>query len=31
MAECDLARQDIFAALDCAAKHLSDEDIRAVG
>jgi|WetSurMetagenome_2_1015567.scaffolds.fasta_scaffold09786_2 hypothetical protein len=31
MAEYDLDRQDILAALDYAAKHLSDEEIRAVG
>ena len=31
MAEYDLVRQDILAALYYAAKHLSDEEIRAVG
>jgi uncharacterized protein (DUF433 family) len=31
MAEYDLTRQDILAALDYAAKRLSDEEIRAVG
>ena len=31
MAEYDLNKQDILAALDYAAKHLSDEEIRAVG
>jgi uncharacterized protein (DUF433 family) len=31
MTEYDLTRQDILAALDCAAKLLSDEEIRAVG
>jgi uncharacterized protein (DUF433 family) len=30
MAEYDLTREDILAALDYAAKHLSDEEIRAV-
>ena len=30
MAEYDLVRQDILAALDYGAKHLSDEEIRAV-
>jgi len=30
MAEYDLVRDDIFAALDCAAKHLASEEIRAV-
>ena len=27
----DLAREDILAVLDYAAKHLSDEEVRAVG
>jgi uncharacterized protein (DUF433 family) len=31
MSEYDLTRQDILAALDYAAKHLSGEEIRAVG
>jgi uncharacterized protein (DUF433 family) len=31
MAEHDLTRPDILAALDYAAKHLSEEEIRAVG
>jgi uncharacterized protein (DUF433 family) len=31
IAEYDLVREDIFAALDYAAKHISDEEIRAVG
>jgi uncharacterized protein (DUF433 family) len=31
MAEYDLTRQDILAALDYAAKHISGEEIRAVG
>ena len=31
MAEYDLGRQDILAALDYAAKRLSGEEIRAVG
>lgn len=31
MAEYDLTKQDILAALDYAAKHLSSEEIRAVG
>ena len=31
MAEYELTRQDILAALDYAAKHLSEEEIRAVG
>jgi uncharacterized protein (DUF433 family) len=30
MAEYDLTREDILAALDYAAKHLSDEEIRAI-
>jgi len=30
MAEYDLVREDIFAALDYAAKHLASEEIRAV-
>jgi uncharacterized protein (DUF433 family) len=30
MAEYDLTREDILAALDYAAKHLSDEGIRAI-
>jgi uncharacterized protein (DUF433 family) len=30
MAEYDLAREDILAALDYAAKHLSGEEVRAV-
>ena len=30
MAEYDLAREDILAALDYAAKHLSDEEVRAI-
>jgi uncharacterized protein (DUF433 family) len=30
MAEYDLTKEDILAALDYAAKHLSDEEIRAV-
>lgn len=31
MAEYDLVRQDILVALNYAAKHLSDEEIKAVG
>ena len=31
MVEYDLTRQDILAALDYAAKHISGEEIRAVG
>ena len=31
MAEYDLTRDDILAALDYAAKHLSGEEVRAVG
>jgi uncharacterized protein (DUF433 family) len=31
MAEYDLTRQDILAALDYAAKRLADKEIRAVG
>lgn len=30
MAEYDLTKEDILAALDYAAKHLSDEEVRAV-
>ena len=30
MSEYDLTREDILAALDYAAKHLSDEEVRAV-
>ena len=30
MTEYDLAREDILAALDYAAKHLSDEEVRAI-
>ncbi|MDA8215447.1 MAG: DUF433 domain-containing protein [Nitrospiraceae bacterium] len=30
MSEYDLAKDDILAALDYAAKHLSDEEVRAV-
>ncbi|MBI5740114.1 MAG: DUF433 domain-containing protein [Nitrospirae bacterium] len=30
MAEYDLAREDILAALDYAAKHLSNEEVRAI-
>jgi uncharacterized protein (DUF433 family) len=30
MAEYDLTREDILAALDYAAKHLSDEEVRAI-
>jgi uncharacterized protein (DUF433 family) len=31
MSEYDLSKEDILAALDYAAKHLSDEEVRAVG
>ncbi|MBE0428101.1 MAG: DUF433 domain-containing protein [Nitrospirae bacterium] len=31
MAEYDLTKEDILAALDYAAKHLSNEEVRAVG
>jgi uncharacterized protein (DUF433 family) len=31
MAEYDLAKEDILAALDYAARHLSDEEVKAVG
>lgn len=31
MSEYDLAKEDILAALDYAAKHLSEEEVRAVG
>ena len=31
MQEYDLAREDVLAVLDYAAKHLSGEEIRAVG
>jgi uncharacterized protein (DUF433 family) len=31
MSEYDLTKEDILAALDYAAKHLSHEEIRAVG
>lgn len=31
MSEYDLLKEDILAALDYAAKHLSDEEVRAVG
>ncbi|HBO84978.1 MAG: hypothetical protein A2073_03555 [Deltaproteobacteria bacterium GWC2_42_11] len=31
MAEYDIEREDILAALDYAARHLSDEEVRAVG
>ena len=30
MSEYDLSREDILAALDYAAKHLSDEEVRAI-
>jgi len=30
MSEYDLAREDLLAALDYAAKHLSDEEVRAI-
>jgi uncharacterized protein (DUF433 family) len=30
MSECDLTREDILAALDYAAKRLSDEEVRAI-
>lgn len=30
MTEYDLAKEDILAALDYAAKHLSDEEVRVV-
>ncbi len=30
MTEYDLTKEDILAALDYAAKHLSDEEVRAV-
>jgi uncharacterized protein (DUF433 family) len=30
MSEYDLTREDILAALDYAAKHLSDEEVRAL-
>ena len=30
MTEYDLTRDNIFAALDYAAKHLSDEEVRAI-
>ena len=30
MSEYDLTRKDILAALDYAAKHLSDEEVRAI-
>ena len=30
MSEYDLIKEDILAALDYAAKHLSDEEVRAV-
>ena len=30
MSEYDLTREDILAALDHAAKHLSDEEVRAI-
>ncbi len=30
MSEYDLTKEDILAALDYAAKHLSDEEVRAV-
>ncbi|MDA8214199.1 MAG: DUF433 domain-containing protein [Nitrospiraceae bacterium] len=30
MAEYDLTREDILAALDYAAKHLADEEVRAI-
>jgi len=30
MSEYDLTREDILAALDYAAKHLSEEEIRAI-
>ena len=30
MAEYELTKEDILAALDYAAKHLSDEEVRAV-
>ena len=31
MKEYDLAKEDILAALDYAARHLSDEEIRVIG
>ena len=31
MVEYDLTKEDILAALDYAAKHLSDEEVRAIG
>jgi uncharacterized protein (DUF433 family) len=31
MSEYDLSKEDILAALDYAAKHLSGEEVRAVG
>lgn len=31
MAEYDIEREDILAALNYAARHLSDEEVRAVG
>jgi uncharacterized protein (DUF433 family) len=30
MSEFDLTKEDILAALDYAAKHLSDEEVRAI-
>jgi uncharacterized protein (DUF433 family) len=30
MSEYDLTREDILAALDYAAKHLSDEEVKAI-
>ncbi|MGO9138474.1 MAG: DUF433 domain-containing protein [Syntrophales bacterium] len=30
MSEYDLTKEDILAALDYAAKHLSDEEVRAI-
>ena len=31
MSEYELTKEDILAALDYAAKHLSDEEVRAIG
>lgn len=31
MSEYDLTKEDILAALDYAAKHLSNEEVRAIG
>jgi uncharacterized protein (DUF433 family) len=31
MAEYDLAREDILAVLNYASKHISDEEVRALG